>query len=44
MFTNDQIAIIKNVPIGKRINIEEIKCQGPDGVIKNIPSIVFELI
>jgi beta-lactamase regulating signal transducer with metallopeptidase domain len=44
MFTDDQIAIIKNVPIGKRINIEEIKCQGPDGVIKNIPSIVFELI
>ncbi|NOQ24069.1 MAG: hypothetical protein GQ564_01795 [Bacteroidales bacterium] len=42
--TEKQIEILKNAPIGNRINFEDIKAIGPDGSIRKIPSIVFKLI
>ncbi len=44
IFTPSQKALIKNLRRGQRLNIEDIKAIGPDGSVRPLAPIVFELI
>ncbi|MDA3781079.1 MAG: gliding motility protein GldM [Bacteroidales bacterium] len=43
-FSKGQYDLIKNLKRNKRVNIEDIKAIGPDGVIRSLPPIVFKII
>jgi len=42
-FTPEQIALIKKVPKGKRVRIENVRARGPDGTVTDIGTISFKL-
>lgn len=42
--TEEQKELINNAVIGSRINFEDIKAKGPDGNIKMLSPIVFEIV
>ena len=42
--TGQQKELIKNLKKGQRVNFEEVKALGPDGSIRDLPAIVFEII
>ncbi len=42
-FTPQQKALINKVPAGGKIYIEEIKAKGPDGTIRDLPTLSFKL-
>jgi gliding motility-associated protein GldM len=44
VFTKAQQDLIKNLKRGQRLNIEDIKAIGPDGSVRNLAPIVFEII
>jgi gliding motility-associated protein GldM len=44
IFTPSQKALIKNLRRGQRLNIEDVKAIGPDGSVRPLAPIVFELI
>lgn len=44
VFTNAQLDLIKNLKRSQRLNIEDIKAIGPDGSVRNLAPIVFEII
>jgi hypothetical protein len=44
LFTKAQLDLIKGVRGGKRINIEDVKAIGPDGSVRKLASIVFEIM
>lgn len=43
-FTKQQYELIKGQRPGSRINIEDVKAVGPDGTVRDLASIVFEII
>lgn len=43
-FTRQQLELMKSQRPGSRINIEDVKAIGPDGTVRQLASIVFELI
>jgi len=43
-FTKAQFQLIKGQRPGSRINIEDVKAVGPDGSVRDLASIVFEII
>ena len=43
-FTNSQYDLMKAARRGQRINIEDVKAVGPDGQVRNLAPIVFEII
>jgi gliding motility-associated protein GldM len=43
-FTKAQGDLIKGLKRGQRLNIEEVKAIGPDGSVRKLASIVFEII
>ena len=44
IFTKAQQSLIKNLRRSQRLNIEDIKAIGPDGSVRNLAPIVFEII
>ncbi|MCX7954554.1 MAG: gliding motility protein GldM [Bacteroidales bacterium] len=42
-FTPEQIALINQVQRGKKVYIENVRAQGPDGTIRSLGSIAFKL-
>lgn len=42
-FTNQQKSLIRNANIGSRVVIDNVKARGPDGIIRDLNSIVFKL-
>jgi hypothetical protein len=44
VFTKAQQDLIKNLRRSQRLNIEDIKAIGPDGSVRNLAPIVFEII
>lgn len=44
VFTKAQQDLIKNLRKGQRINIEDVKAIGPDGSVRKLASIVFEIM
>ncbi|MFO7843742.1 MAG: gliding motility protein GldM [Bacteroidales bacterium] len=44
VFTQAQLDLINNLRRNSRINIEDVKAVGPDGKVRNLPPIVFEII
>jgi len=44
VFSQELLNLFKNIKSGERFNIEDIKVIGPDGGIRDLPSIVFEII
>ncbi|MCD4833877.1 MAG: gliding motility protein GldM [Bacteroidales bacterium] len=44
IFTKAQQSLIKNLRRTQRLNIEDIKAVGPDGSVRNLAPIVFEII
>ena len=44
VFTSPQQGLIKNLRKGQRLNIEDVKAIGPDGSVRNLAPIVFEII
>ncbi len=44
IFTKAQRSLIKNLRRTQRLNIEDIKAVGPDGSVRNLAPIVFEII
>ena len=42
--TEAQKDLLNSVRVGTRVNFEDVKCKGPDGKIKDIASIVFEIV
>ncbi len=44
VFTKAQKDLIKNLRRSQRLNIEDIKAIGPDGSVRNLAPIVFEII
>lgn len=44
IFTPSQKGLIKNLRKGQRLNIEDVKAIGPDGSVRPLAPIVFELI
>lgn len=44
VFTPAQLGLIKGLRRGSRLNIEEVKAIGPDGSVRNLAPIVFEII
>ncbi|MCB2197018.1 MAG: gliding motility protein GldM [Bacteroidetes bacterium] len=44
IFTPSQKGLIKNLRRGQRLNIEDVKAIGPDGSVRPLAPIVFELI
>ncbi len=42
--TEQQKELIKKLKKGQRVNFEEVKAMGPDGSIRDLPAIVFEII
>lgn len=43
-FTNKQYDLIKDLRRGSRVNIEDVKAVGPDGTVRDLAPIVFEII
>ncbi|OFX47038.1 MAG: hypothetical protein A2X13_05520 [Bacteroidetes bacterium GWC2_33_15] len=43
-FTSGQFNLLKDVQRGRRVNIEDVKAVGPDGSVRPLASIVFEII
>ncbi|OFX88285.1 MAG: hypothetical protein A2W99_10660 [Bacteroidetes bacterium GWF2_33_16] len=43
-FTQAQYNLLKDIRRGQRVNIEDVKAVGPDGSVRNLPPIVFEII
>ncbi|MEE4198474.1 MAG: gliding motility protein GldM [Bacteroidales bacterium] len=43
-FTQAQYNLINNLRRNSRVNIEDVKAVGPDGTVRNLPPIVFEII
>jgi gliding motility-associated protein GldM len=43
-FTQAQYELINNLRRNSRVNIEDVKAVGPDGSVRNLPPIVFEII
>src|SRR6056297_546334 len=43
-FTQAQYDLINNLRRNSRVNIEDVKAVGPDGKVRNLPPIVFEII
>lgn len=43
-FTPAQYNLIDNLRRNSRVNIEDVKAVGPDGKVRNLPPIVFEII
>jgi len=43
-FTQAQYDLINNLRRNSRVNIEDVKAVGPDGSVRNLPPIVFEII
>lgn len=43
-FTPEQTKMFNDLRRGQRVNIEEVKAVGPDGSVRNLPPIVFEII
>ncbi|OFX19219.1 MAG: hypothetical protein A2041_10875 [Bacteroidetes bacterium GWA2_31_9b] len=43
-FTPAQFNMLKEIKRGQRVNIEDVKAVGPDGSVRNLASIVFEII
>ncbi|MFP4023652.1 MAG: gliding motility protein GldM [Thiohalospira sp.] len=43
-FTPAQYNLINNLRRNSRVNIEDVKAVGPDGKVRNLPPIVFEII
>lgn len=41
--TEQQKELIKNLKKGQRVNFEDVKAMGPDGSIRDLPPIVFEI-
>ncbi|NOQ25317.1 MAG: gliding motility protein GldM [Bacteroidales bacterium] len=44
VFTKAQQDLIKNLRKGQRINVEDVKAIGPDGSVRKLASIVFEIM
>ncbi len=44
LFTKQQMDLIKNARRSQRLNIEDVKAIGPDGSVRNLAPIVFEII
>jgi gliding motility-associated protein GldM len=44
IFTKAQKGLLKNLRRGQRVNIEDVKAIGPDGSVRNLAPIVFEII
>ena len=44
VFTKQQLDLIKNLRKSQRINIEDVKAVGPDGSVRSLAPIVFEII
>ena len=44
IFTSAQKGLMKNLRRGQRVNIEDVKAIGPDGSVRNLAPIVFEII
>jgi gliding motility-associated protein GldM len=42
-FTAEQLKLIKSVPTGQKVYIDNIRAQGPDGVPRDLPSISLKL-
>jgi len=43
-FSSEMIALIGQVQCGSKLYIEDVKAVGPDGTVRNLPSIVFKII
>lgn len=43
-FTDEQRDLIEQVETHEKIYIEEIKCVGPDGIERELNSIIFKLV
>jgi gliding motility-associated protein GldM len=44
LFTKAQLDLIKDLRRSQRLNIEDVKAIGPDGSVRNLAPIVFEII
>ncbi|MDX9695540.1 MAG: gliding motility protein GldM [Bacteroidales bacterium] len=44
IFTQAQFDLLKDIRRGQRVNIEDVKAVGPDGSVRPLASIVFEII
>ncbi len=44
IFTKAQKALMNSLRRGQRVNIEDVKTIGPDGSVRNLAPIVFEII
>ncbi len=44
VFTKQQLDLIKNLRRSQRLNIEDVKAVGPDGSVRSLAPIVFEII
>ncbi len=44
VFTKQQLDLIRNLRKSQRINIEDVKAVGPDGSVRSLAPIVFEII
>jgi len=44
LFTKGQQDLMKDLRPGSRLNVEDVKAIGPDGSVRNLASIVFEII
>ncbi|WP_340113718.1 M56 family metallopeptidase [Maribellus mangrovi] len=44
LFTKEQKEIIARTGDGFKVYIEGIKCTGPDGILRDVPTIVFKII
>jgi len=42
-FSSEQLNLMRKVETGKKLYIESIKAKGPDGSVRDLPSIVFKL-